>query len=256
MSAALTIGSSQVKPLLGIKSGKSNQFIDVWRNVFTHLHEVEVGDAVLGFTSLLLLMLLKNPTIFSRWPLFKKYLALSRNALIFTLGMIIAYIFYLNGSEPFRLTGVVREGLPAFGLPPFQNENLSFLDMVRSLGLIIITIPLVSILQSVVIAKAFSKGKILDTTQELIALGLCNILSSFCQSFPVAGSFARTAVNNSSGVKTQLGGIVTVGLILLALKLLTGTFYFIPKATLAAVSIFNPLAIIQGACNTHFIYYF
>lgn len=236
MSAALTIGSSQVKSLLGIKSGSSSQFIDVWRNVFTHLNEVKVGDAVLGFISIALLMLLKNPTVFSRWPLFKKYLALSRNALIFTLGMIVAYIFYLNGSEPFRLTGAVQEGFPAFALPPFRTENFNFLDMVRSLGLIIITIPLVSILQSVVIAKAFSKGKIFDTTQELIALGICNILSSFFQSFPVSGSFARTAVNNSSGVKTQFGGIVTVGLILLALKLLTGTFYFIPKATLAAVS--------------------
>jgi sodium-independent sulfate anion transporter 11 len=36
-------------------------------------------------------------------------------------------------------------------------------------------------------------------------------------------------------VKTPFGGVITGVLVLLALGLLTGTFYFIPKTTLAAV---------------------
>lgn len=113
----------------------------------------------------------------------------------------------------------------------------SFGDMVQALGLSLITLPLVSILESVAIAKAFSKGKIVDATQEMIALGLCNIASSFFLSIPITGSFTRTAVNHNSGVKTTLGGVVTGCLVLLALGLLTSTFYYIPKTTLAAVSI-------------------
>lgn len=54
---------------------------------------------------------------------------------------------------------------------------------------------------------------------------------------PTTGSFTRTAVNNTSGVRTTLGGIVTGSLVLLALGLLTDTFYYIPKAVLAAVII-------------------
>lgn len=71
----------------------------------------------------------------------------------------------------------------------------------------------------------------------MLALGLCNICGSFVRSMPITGSFTRTAVNNASGVKTPMGGVVTGGLVLLACGLLTSTFKFIPKATLAAVII-------------------
>lgn len=54
-----------------------------------------------------------------------------------------------------------------------------------------------------------AKGKTVDATQEMIALGVSNILGSFFSSIPVTGSFTRTAVNSASGVKTQFGGIFT-----------------------------------------------
>lgn len=71
----------------------------------------------------------------------------------------------------------------------------------------------------------------------MVALGLCNIFGSFSRSMPTTGSFTRTAVNNASGVKTPMGGLITGSLVLLACGLLTSTFEFIPKATLAAVII-------------------
>lgn len=49
----------------------------------------------------------------------------------------------------------------------------------------------------------------MDGTQEMLALGLCNIGGSLVRSMPVTGSFTRTAVNNSSGVKTTFGGLFT-----------------------------------------------
>lgn len=82
-----------------------------------------------------------------------------------------------------------------------------------------------------------AKGKSVDATQELIALGCCNILGSFISSMSVTGSFTRTALNHASGVRTTLGGVFTGVTVLLALELLTTTFYYIPKATLSAVII-------------------
>lgn len=240
-SATITIASGQIKPLLGIKSGNSNEFIASWENVFHHLDEIEVSDTILGLISIGILFALKKPTCLSRWPVFSKYISISRNAIVVIVGMIVAYIFHINGSDPFRLTGSIKQGLPELTLPPTQTELNGeiyyFPDMVRALGLSLITLPLVSILETIAIAKSFSKGKVVDATQEMIAVGLCNIASSFFLSIPITGSFTRTAVNHNSGVKTTLGGVVTGGLVLLALGLLTGTFYFIPKTTLAAVSI-------------------
>jgi F0F1-type ATP synthase membrane subunit c/vacuolar-type H+-ATPase subunit K len=54
-----------------------------------------------------------------------------------------------------------------------------------------------------------ANGKPVDATQELLAMGLCNIGNSLVQGFPGSGSLSRSAVNNSSGVRTPLGGFYT-----------------------------------------------
>lgn len=71
----------------------------------------------------------------------------------------------------------------------------------------------------------------------MLSIGVSNILGSCCRSLPITSSFTRTAINNASGVCTPLGGLVTGGLVLVALTFLTDAFYYIPKATLAAVVI-------------------
>ncbi len=49
----------------------------------------------------------------------------------------------------------------------------------------------------------------MDASQEMIALGISNVMGSFVSSYPVTGSLSRTVVNNASGVHTALGGIFT-----------------------------------------------
>ncbi len=71
----------------------------------------------------------------------------------------------------------------------------------------------------------------------MIAMGICNVMGSFVSSYPTTGSFSRTAVNAASGVRTQMGGIYTGALVLLALGVLMEYCAYIPKATLAAVII-------------------
>lgn len=90
-----------------------------------------------------------------------------------------------------------------------------------------------------------AKGKIVNASQEMIALGLSNIFGSFFSSMATTGSFARSAVNNASGVQTQLGGAFTGILILLTLAFLTPTFAYIPKATLAGIIISAMLFMIE-----------
>ena len=139
------------------------------------------------------------------------------------------------------MTGEIASGFPSFSLPPFStvhnNETYNLPDMISSLGLSMVSVPLISIIEAVAIAKSFSKGKIVDVTQEMLALGLCNIASSFFSSIPITGSFTRSAVNHASGVQTTLGGIFTGAVVLLSLGVLTRTFFFIPKTSLAAVII-------------------
>lgn len=157
-------------------------------------------------------------------------------------GILIAYIcqkFFTY--EPFKLVGEIASGFPSITPPPFSTSqngtDYNLTDMVKTLGLSAISVPLISIIEAIAIAKSFNRGRRLDVTQEMIALGMCNLISSFVRSIPVTGSFTRSAVNNASGVETQFGGIYTGAVVLLALGLLTHTFEFIPNASLAAVII-------------------
>lgn len=93
--------------------------------------------------------------------MFTKYVALSRNALAVIVGILLAYFLTTDGVEPFRLTGKIEAGLPPFKLPAFNTTikgvEYSFQDMVKELGSSLITIPLISILETVAIAKSFGE---------------------------------------------------------------------------------------------------
>uniref|UniRef100_A0A336MQJ6 CSON004085 protein n=1 Tax=Culicoides sonorensis TaxID=179676 RepID=A0A336MQJ6_CULSO len=241
-AAAITIASGQIKALLALPN-TGPEFLDAWENFFKNVKYTKWQDATLGITSIIILLLLKKVGEHKgRFKYFTKYLSLSRNALIVFAGTLIAYIFDMNDSVPFVLTGEIEKGFPPIGLPPFSteynNETIGFSEMINVLGSATVAIPLISILESVTIATIFcEKGAAVDATQEMIAVGLCNIVGSFVASMPTTGSFTRSAVNHHSGVRSPLGGLFTGALVLLALGLLTSTFYYIPKATLAAVII-------------------
>lgn len=252
-AAAIQIGSSQIKSLLGIP-GKANEFLEAWISVFQNIKHISWWDSLLGVSTIILLLSIKQvgrygsrnnrPELSTTRNILGKVLwlcSIARNAVVVIIGTLIAWILYTNGIKPFKLTGNIGKGLPTIQLPPFStvfnNQTYSFVDMIKQYESSIAFVPLIAILEHVAIAKSFAKGKTIDATQEMIALGLCNLSGSFIRSMPVTGSFTRTAVNNASGVQTTLAGVVVTGMVLLALGFLTATFAFIPKATLAAVVI-------------------
>lgn len=88
------------------------------------------------------------------------------------------------------------------------NRTIGPAEVLSDLGPGLVIVPLIGFLESIAIAKAFSrKNKYrVDASQELIALGLANCFGSFVSSYPVTGSFSRTAVNAQSGVASPAGG--------------------------------------------------
>jgi len=67
-------------------------------------------------------------------------------------------------------------------------------------------------MKCVFIFHILALGKSVDATQELLAIGLCNIGNSFFHAFPGTGSFSRSAVNAASGVRTPMGGLYSGGI--------------------------------------------
>ncbi|KAI5634650.1 sulfate permease family domain-containing protein [Phthorimaea operculella] len=254
-AAALQIATSQLKSLLGLSGDAGHIFIESVTNFVKNFMTIQLWDTVLGMCTIVLLLLMKKLGQGVRksdgaFATFKWFIALARNAVVVFIGILIGYILKLTlNSEPITLTGEIGSGLPSFKFPPTSvvmgNETLSFMDMVSALGPGSIVLPLVAILESVAIAKAFAGSNPVDATQEMIALGFCNIFGSMVSSIPITGSFTRSAINHASGVQTAAGGVVTSLLIILALSLLTSTFYYIPKPTLAGLIIAAMFSMIE-----------
>lgn len=253
-AASVTISFNQVKNILGLHNIPRQFFLQVY-HTFHRIGETRAGDALLGLVCLAMLVGLRAmkghiPRIhqvellsvrISRLILWAT--ATARNALVVLFAGLVAYSFQVMGSQPFTLTGETPQGLPPFQLPLFSkvetNSTVPFSEMVQDLGAGLAVVPLMGLLESVAIAKAFASQNNyrIDPNQELLAMGLTNLLGSFVSSYPVTGSFGRTAVNAQTGVCTPAGGLITGTLVLLSLAYLTSLFYYIPKAALAAVII-------------------
>ncbi|XP_065173234.1 sodium-independent sulfate anion transporter-like [Atheta coriaria] len=236
-AGAITIAASQVKSMLGLKF-RAESFIEVVYHVFANITKAKLGDTALSLVCCVLLIGLREVR---RWGLAPSvpnasrnkiaiwFISVGRNALIVITTSVCAYFLH---SDVFTLTNTVPDGLPQFA-PPFKLADVG--EHVRQLYTGILVVALVAILSNMAIAKSFSSGKVLNASQEMSTLGLCNIVGSFFGSFPVNASFSRAALNHASGARTTFGGIYTGIMVILSLTFLTKYFIFIPKAALASV---------------------
>ena len=98
---------------------------------------------------------------------------------------------------------------------------------------------IVMLIEHIAISKSFGRinNYVIDPSQELVAIGVTNLLGPFLGSYPATGSFSRTAIKSKAGVRTPFAGVITAIVVLLALYALTAVFWYIPNAGLAAVII-------------------
>jgi len=130
-----------------------------------------------------------------------------------------------------NVIGAVPAGLPKFSWPGFNFGTLATLFATA------LVITLVGFMEAISIAKAMATQtrQRIDPNQELIGQGLANVAGSLTQSFPVSGSFSRSAVNLSAGARTGMSSVFTVGVVLLTLLLFTPALYHLPQSVLAAI---------------------
>lgn len=131
--------------------------------------------------------------------------------------------------------GAVVGSIPK-GLPDFSIPQLKFSVFMQLLPFAII-ISLLGFMEAIAIAKAMASktGQRIDPNQELIGQGLANIIGSFTKSYPVSGSFSRSAVNLQSGAVSGVSSVVTSAVVIIALLFFTPLLYHLPQAVLAAI---------------------
>ena len=147
--------------------------------------------------------------------------------------------------------GTVVGSVPR-GLPGFQLPRLDW-NAVTQLLSAALTIALIGFMEAIAIAKniATRTRQRLDANQELVGQGLANFVGGLFQSYAVAGSFSRSAVNISAGAVTGFSSVVTGLVVVVVLLWLTPLLYHLPQATLAAVIMVAVIGLVRIAPIRH-----
>ncbi|XP_006928794.4 cadherin EGF LAG seven-pass G-type receptor 3 isoform X9 [Felis catus] len=127
--------------------------------------------------------------------------------------------------------------IPAGLVPPVAPNPQLFASLVGYA----FTIAVVGFAIAISLGKIFAlrHGYRVDSNQELVALGLSNLVGGIFRCFPVSCSMSRSLVQESTGGNTQVAGAVSSLFILVIIVKLGELFQDLPKAVLAAVIIVN-----------------
>ncbi|MDO9275665.1 MAG: solute carrier family 26 protein [Lutibacter sp.] len=219
-AAALIIALSQLKNLLGVNLQKGNKIHSLIIEVYDHLDEISWITFTIGVVSILILIFFKK---------FSKKIPAA--LVVVVLGILAVKIFNLE-QLGVKIVGEIPKGLPDFKVPNFDKNAL--IDLLP----LALTISFIAFLEAISVAKAVelkhNDYKVVPN-QELIALGMGNIIGSFFQTYPATGGFSRTAVNNQVGAKTPLAAIISASIVGLTLLFFTHVFYYLPEAVLGAI---------------------
>ena len=219
-AAAIIIGFSQLKYLLGI---------DIPRTTFIHTILISAFEQIKNVNSLTLAIGLLG--IFLIFSLKKWRKSFPGSLVTVILGILVVWGFGFD-SDGVQIVGEVPDGLPALVAPGITLQRITALLPTA------LVISFIGFLESIAVAKALQskhKDYSLDSNKELIALGVANIGGSFFQSYPAAGGFGRSAVNDQAGANTGMSSLISVLIIVLTLLLITPLFFYLPKAILASV---------------------
>lgn len=218
-AAAIIIGLSQLNKIFGVPKPRSESFInDIWM-VLQQISDTHVLTLVMGISAFVIMWVMK------------KYVPKVPGVLVAVV--VTTFVSWSMGFEALggKVVGIIPSGLPAMKLPEID------FSMAASLFSSAIVISLVGFMEAISIAKAMAaktKDRV-DPNKELIGQGLANIVGSMSQSYPVSGSFSRSAVNLNAGAKTGMSAVFTGAVVLITLLFLTPLLYHLPQAVLAAV---------------------
>ena len=228
-AAAVIIGFSQVRHILGVRIARQEHFYETVREVLGSFGGIHWLTFAIGTLSLVVLRTLKSKA--PRVP----------GALIVVVGSILAAEAFDLSPRGVSVVGEIPDQLPFFSLPTGQGSLA--LDLLPSALLI----TLVGFMESIAVARVYARrhGYSLEPNQELIGLGAANLAAGVFGSYPVTGGFSRTAVNDSAGARTPLASIITAVLVLFTLAFLTPLLASLPNAALGAIIISAVLGLID-----------
>lgn len=234
---ALLIAAGQMNNVLGVAAAQATDFFTVVINLVMNIMHADVNPASTAVGAVTLAFLFFSWRLFPRWP---------GGLIILILFGVAAALFDLGRFDVMliRDIGAIVPALPTFGEGPLPHDLFTLVPLLMSPA---IAIAILGMLETVSLSKqvAVSSGQKINANQEIVGLGVGNLMSSVFGTMPGSASFVRTATNYQTGGQTQVAAVLS-SIMVAGIVLLFAPFAnFIPIPTLGAMLIFIAIRMVN-----------
>ncbi|KAG9490045.1 hypothetical protein GDO78_005774 [Eleutherodactylus coqui] len=232
-AAAIHVLVSQLKFIFGLQigspSGPLSSFY-VLRDVFTNITKTNIADLVASIIIMVVVFVVKeiNDRYKSKIPI-----PIPIEVIMTVIATGVSYAFDFQNTYKVSIVGKLQEGFQ----PP-QAPSLSVFQECVADGF---SIGIVGFAVAYSVAKVYSvkHDYVINGNQELVAFGLSNIFGGCFKGFAASTSLSRSAVQESTGGKTQVAGLLSALIVMIVTLAIGFLLEPLQKSVLGALVIIN-----------------
>ncbi|XP_053321669.1 pendrin-like [Spea bombifrons] len=232
-AAAFQVFVSQVKLVLNVPTKNYNGVLSIIYtiiDIFANIWKTNIADLIAGLLTFIVCVVVKEMN--------DRYKHILRVPIpIEVLVTIVATgISYGVNLEKKYNAGIVKT-IPSGFIPPMTPDVSMFAEMIGSA----FSVGIVAYAVAVSVGKVYATkhNYSIDGNQEFIAFGISNLFSGAFSCFCATTALSRTAVQESTGGKTQIAGLISAFIVLIAIVALGRLLEPLQKSVLAAIVIAN-----------------
>uniref|UniRef100_A0A7M4F6H2 Solute carrier family 26 member 4 n=1 Tax=Crocodylus porosus TaxID=8502 RepID=A0A7M4F6H2_CROPO len=241
-AAAFQVFVSQLKIVLNVSTKNYNGILSIIYTlieIFERIGTTNIADLVAGLLTIVVCMAVKE--INDR---FKHKIPIPIP--IEVIVVIATGISYGADLEKKYNAGIVKN-IPRGFLPPVPPVVSMFSQMAAAAFSIAVVAYAIAVSVGKVYATKYDYA--IDGNQEFIAFGISNVFSGAFSCFVATTALSRTAVQESTGGKTQVAGLISAGIVMIAIVALGKLLEPLQKSVLAAVVIANLKGMFMQVCD-------
>uniref|UniRef100_I3K3J6 Solute carrier family 26 member 6 n=1 Tax=Oreochromis niloticus TaxID=8128 RepID=I3K3J6_ORENI len=222
---------SQLKYLFGVSPSRFTGPLSlVYVSICSLLPQTQVPELVVSLVALAVLIVVKeiNDCYRQKLPL-----PIPIELIVVIAATVITHFCDLPSKYNIDVVGEIPSGLKA----PSAPDTTFFSSVIGDA----FAVAIVGFAINISLGKTFGLkyGYKVDSNQELVAVGLSNTIGGFFHCYCVTSSLSRSLVQESTGGKTQVAGVISSIIVLITVLKIGPLFEDLPKAVLSTIVFVN-----------------